>query len=96
MVSKACPINRILKDGTKLNCRLCHTQTYALKKKKGELFPVYGDAACFSHCLEKTPPQRLKDSELDPKSVWKSRLTLEDGATSRRIVRRYLEFRGRI
>lgn len=95
MVSKACPVNRLLKDGTKRNCQLCHQQAYALKNKKGELYPVFGDAACYSHCLEKTPFE-LKAGELDPHSAWKIRLTLEDGAASRQIVERFLRIRNRI
>ncbi|WP_302558489.1 peptidase U32 family protein [Holdemania filiformis] len=95
MVSKACPVNRLLKDGTKRNCQLCHQQAYALKNKKGELYPVFGDAACYSHCLEKTPFE-LKAGELDPHSAWKLRLTLEDGAASRQIVERFLRLRNRI
>lgn len=92
MVSKACPVNRILSDGNQRNCQLCHQKAYALKNKKGERLPVFGDAACFSHTLEKTPFQ-LRADELDAHSSWKIRLTLEDARTSREIVTRYLAFR---
>ena len=85
MVSKACAINRTLKDGTKTGCRLCHEKQYALKNRKGEEFPLFGDAACYNHCLEKAPFE-LTARELDQQQIWKLRMTIESGEQARRIV----------
>lgn len=92
MVSKACPVNRTLSDGQKKNCRLCHQHTYVLQSVKKEQFPLLGDAACYSHLLEKTPYE-CPAEEMNPHWSWKVLFTLESGDESRKRILRLLKQR---
>ena len=92
MVSKACAINRTLKDGTKTGCRLCHEKQYALRNRKGELFSLFGDAACYNHCLESLPYE-LAGNQLDQDQIWKLRMTIESAGQARETVLDYLRQR---
>ena len=95
MISAACPVNRLLKDGKKKNCRLCHQRSYALRSIHREHFPLLGDSGCFSHLLE-AEPYRMPEGDLDPSQSWKLRMTRETGPIARQLAMTYLQWRQRL
>lgn len=46
MVSEHCPINAVLADNDKKNCQICRKNTYALKDKFNNIYPMYNDKDC--------------------------------------------------
>lgn len=46
MIMKHCPVNTLLKDGKRIQCRLCHEHEYTLKGKDGRKYLMKGDSAC--------------------------------------------------
>lgn len=52
MVSEHCPINASLVDNDKKNCQLCRNQTYALKDKFNNYFPMCNDLECRMHLYD--------------------------------------------
>ena len=46
MIMKHCPINTLIKDGTRLNCSECKTNQYLLRGKDGREVICLGDSQC--------------------------------------------------
>lgn len=52
MVSEHCPINAHLSDNDKHNCTICRKQTYALKDKFNNEYPMNNDNQCRMHLYD--------------------------------------------
>lgn len=90
MVSKVCPVNTVVSDGQKVNCRLCKENQYALISHSQEVFSILSDDACYSHLLEKQCFQ-LPSSDWDKNQSWKLRFTLESGLRCQQIMKKVVQ-----
>lgn len=52
MIMKHCPVNTVLKDGTRKNCALCRQNEYTLEGKDGTRSILYGDKTCRMHIYD--------------------------------------------
>lgn len=59
MIMKHCPINTLLKDGKRIECRLCHEREYILKGKDGRKYLMKGDSACNMRLFRMETSDRL-------------------------------------
>lgn len=58
MITKFCPINTILKDGSKKSCSECRKNGYSLMDLQQNRYPILGDDLCVSHILESYPYEK--------------------------------------
>jgi putative protease len=54
MLMKHCPVNTVLKDGTRKNCSLCRTSTFELLGKDGKKAFLYGTPECRMQIFDET------------------------------------------
>jgi putative protease len=61
MIMNHCPVNTLLKDGKRQNCKLCHEHTYILEGKDGSQSLLQGDAACHMCLYEPNASSHIED-----------------------------------
>ena len=61
MIMKHCPINTIVKDGTRSHCAECHIHDYELRGKDGKRVLCLGDSQCNMRLFDDQPTDLLMD-----------------------------------
>ena len=61
MIMQHCPVNTLVKDGTRTNCAECKTNEYALRGKDGRRVICLGDSLCNMRLFDDQPTDLLSD-----------------------------------
>lgn len=61
MIMQHCPINTIVKDGTRTNCAECKIHSYTLRGKDGRKVICLGDSLCNMRLFDENPTDLLMD-----------------------------------
>ena len=61
MIMQHCPVNTIVKDGTRKNCAECKTNEYSLRGKDGRRVICLGDSLCNMRLFDEEPTNRIAD-----------------------------------
>ena len=64
MIINHCPVNTIVKDGSRQGCHECRSHAYTLRGKDGQRVLCYGDHQCHMRLFDTNPTDLIDDFEL--------------------------------